>query len=151
MALLLTAKGVEVNDGVMQWVDYKYLHNLLSQPWIAVVLLLGVVGVLYGIIKTILRKTYSRGIRWTGAGTVFTVMVRFFMAGYGNTAYYPSTLDVNSSLTIANSSSSEFTLKVMSIVSLITPVVIAYIAYVWHSMDRKQITPQEMRSDSHKY
>lgn len=151
VALLLTAKGVEVKDGVMQWVDYKYLHNLLSQPWIAVVLLLGVVGVLYGIIKTILCKTYSRGIRWTGAGTVFTVMALFFLAGYGNTAYYPSTIDVSSSLTIANSSSSEFTLKVMSIVSLITPVVIAYIAYVWHSMDRKQITPQEMRSDSHKY
>lgn len=151
VALLLTAKGVEVKDGVMTWVDHKYLDNLLSQPWIALVLLLGVAGVLWGIIHTIISKNYSRGIRWTGAGTVLTVMALFFLAGYGNTAYYPSTLDVNSSLTIANSSSSEFTLKVMSVVSLITPFVIAYIAYVWHSMDRKQITPEEMRSDSHKY
>ena len=151
VALLLTAKGVEVKDGVMTWVDHKYLDNLLSQPWIALVLLLGVAGVLWGIIHTIISKNYSRGIWWTGAGTVFTVMALFFLAGFSNTAYYPSTIDVNSSLTLANSSSSEFTLKVMSVVSLITPFVIAYIAYVWHSMDRKQITPEEMRSDSHKY
>lgn len=82
---------------------------------------------------------------------MFTVMALFFLAGYGDTAYYPSTIDVNSSLTLANSTSSLFTLTVMSWVSLITPFVIAYIAYVWRCMDRKPITPEEMKSTSHKY
>lgn len=151
VVLLLTAKGVEAKDGVMTWADNKYLHNLMSQLWIAVVLLLGVAGVLRGIIHTLTSKKYRRGIWWTGAGTVLTVMALFFLAGYGDTAYYPSTIDVNSSLTLANSSSSHFTLTVMSWVSLITPLVVAYIAYVWRCMDRRTITPEEMESTSHKY
>lgn len=150
--LLLTAKGVEVTpDGTMQWVDYKYLNNLIEMWPVGLLFLIGVVMVLWGIITTVILTKYRHGIWFSGIGTVIVVICLLCIAGYNSTAYYPSLQDVNASLTIRNSSSSLFTLKVMSWVSVITPFVIAYIAYVWHKMNATPITPEEMNSTDHKY
>ncbi|MCM1347776.1 MAG: cytochrome d ubiquinol oxidase subunit II [Firmicutes bacterium] len=150
--LLLTADGVQVDsDGSMRWVSNKYLWNFIDMWPVAVVFLLGVVSVLTGVIGSSLLPRFKGGIWYSGIGTVLVVICLFLVAGYNSTAYYPSLIDVSSSLTIQNSSSSLFTLKVMSWVSLIIPFVAAYIAYVWFKMDRKPITPHEMESTSHKY
>jgi cytochrome d ubiquinol oxidase subunit II len=124
--------------GGISEVPLKYLDNLLTNPWIIAVLLIGVVLVLYGFVRSIFQAKFIYGIWYAGIGTVFTVLALLLIAGFGNTAYYPSVSDPQSSLTIANSSSSEFTLKAMSVVSLIIPFVLAYIAYVWYSMDKKE-------------
>ncbi len=149
--VLLTATGVESTTDGMRWVEYKYLNNFIDLWWIGVIFLVGVVLVLWGIIATVVLPAYNRGIIPAGLGTGLVVICLICIAGYNNTAYYPSIEDVNSSLTIANSSSSLFTLKVMSCVSVIIPFVLAYIAYVWRKMDAKPITPEEMNADSHKY
>ena len=150
--LLLTADGVEVAaDGSMRWVSNKYLWNFLDLWPISIIFLLGVVAVLAGVLGTALLPRFKGGIWYSGAGTIAVVVALLCMAGYNNTAYYPSLIDVSSSLTIRNSSSSLFTLAVMSWVSIITPFVIAYIAYVWRKMDTGRITPAEMESTSHKY
>jgi len=121
---------------------YKYLHNLLQMPAVTAVFVLGVVAVLWGIGVSIFKR--SRGAIWfTGTGTVATVTALLLLAGWNNTAYYPSLIDAQSSLTIANSSSSLFTLKAMSVVSLLVPVVLAYIWYVWRSMSRGRVTEIE--------
>lgn len=149
--LLLTANGVEYNsDGTMTVVSYKYLTNYLQMWWAALLLLVGVVLVLGGIIWSVLSPTFTKGVWLSGVGTVLVVLTLFFVAGYNNTAYYPSLLDTASSLTIRNSSSTLFTLKVMSYVSILVPFVLAYIWYVWRKMDAKPITPAELRTD-HKY
>ena len=113
--------------------------------------MVGVVLVLYGIIRTIVSKTYIKGIWPTGIGTVITVLVLLLLAGWNNTAYYPSTADLQSSLTIQNSSSSEFTLRTMFYVSLLIPFVLAYIVYAWRAMDKKKITKEEVQQDEHLY
>ena len=124
--------------GVISVEPFKYLNNLLSNPWILALLLIGVVLALYGFIRTILQEKFIYGIWYAGIGTVLVVLSLLLIAGFGNTAYYPSLADMQSSLTIANSSSSLFTLRTMSIVSLLIPFVLAYISYVWYSMDKKQ-------------
>lgn len=149
--LLLTARGVEATEQGMKWVDYKYFGNFIDLWWIGGLFLIGVVLVLWGIIATVVLPDYRRGIIPAGVGVVLVVVCLLCVAGYNSTAYYPSTADVNSSLTIANSSSSLFTLKTMSCVSGIIPFVIAYITYVWRKMDARPITPEEMRGDTHKY
>ncbi|MBR3101693.1 MAG: cytochrome d ubiquinol oxidase subunit II [Muribaculaceae bacterium] len=142
--VILTSGGVAVDDnGNAQWVDYRYLNNYLTMWWTLVFLLLGVVMVLFGIGKSLLDKSFTKGIWAAGAGTVMVVLSLFWVLGFNGTAYYPSLLDVQSSLTLHNSSSSEFTLKVMSIVSLLVPFVIAYIAYCWRAMDHDKITVNE--------
>ncbi len=149
--LLLTADGVQVGaDGSMRWVNNKYLCNFVDLWPIAIIFLVGVVGVLIGVICSALLPRFKGGIWYSGIGTALVVVALFCVAGYNDTAYYPSLLDVASSLTIRNSSSSLFTLKVMTWVSVITPFVVAYIAYVWAKMT-KPITPEEMKTDSHKY
>jgi len=125
-------------SGAISTVPFKYLHNLLDYPWITAILLIGVILVLYGFIRTVLQPKFIYGIWYAGIGTVLTVLSLLLIAGFGNTSYYPSVVDPQSSLTIANSSSSLFTLKTMSIVSLGIPFVLAYIWYVWYSMDKKQ-------------
>ena len=145
VAVLLTSSGVAVDaEGNAQWVPYRYLHNYLSMWWSLVVLLIGVVLVLFGIGKTLVNKDYTCGIWPTGVGTVLVVLTLFWVLGYNDTAYYPSLLDAQSSLTIRNSSSSEFTLTVMSIVSVLVPFVLAYIAYCWYAMDHDKLTRDEM-------
>lgn len=152
VVVLLLAGGVRsAADSSFEAVDNIYLHNLLSMWPLAIVFLLGVVAVLYGIIRSAFSSTFDKGIWFTGIGTVLVVVVLFLIAGYEGTAYYRSLLDVNSSLTIANSSSSIFTLKVMSYVSILVPFVLAYIWYVWRQMNKKQLTSEELKSESHQY
>ena len=124
--------------GVISIESFKYLNNLLANPWILALLLIGVVLVLYGFVRTILQDKFIYGIWYAGIGTVLVVLSLLLIAGFGNTSYYPSLADMQSSLTIANSSSSLFTLKTMSVVSLLIPFVLAYICYVWYSMDKKR-------------
>ena len=124
--------------GIISVESFKYFNNLLAYPWIIVILLIGVVLVLYGFLCTILQTKFIYGIWYAGTGTVLTVLSLLLIAGFGNAAYYPSITDPQSSLTIANSSSSLFTLKAMSVVSLLIPFVLAYIFYVWASMDKKE-------------
>ncbi|NCD40661.1 MAG: cytochrome d ubiquinol oxidase subunit II [Bacteroidia bacterium] len=129
---------------------YKYLHNFLEMPVVGILFLLGVLGVAGGIILGV-KKRNRHAFRSAGAGTVLTVFTLFLVAGYNNTAFYPSVHDLQSSLTIQNSSSSLYTLKVMSYVSLLVPVVVTYIYFVWRSMNRKQISKEELNEDIHIY
>lgn len=149
--MLLLKKGFAVDQaGVVSMEHFKYLHNLLQMPVVLVMLLAGVVLVLTGIIKGGWSPS-RKGIWFAGAGTVLVVMAVFFLAGFNGTAYYPSCTDLQSSLTIANSSSSRFTLQVMFWVSLLIPFVVAYIAYAWHQMDRGKISSGEIEKTNDKY
>lgn len=123
--------------GIIVMEPMKYLHNYLSMWPLLVLTLVGVVALLYGVVRTVLSPTYVRGIWPAGIGVVLVVLSLLLVAGLGNTAYYPSNADLQSSLTIANSCSSEFTLRTMFYVSLLVPFVFAYIAYVWRVMDKK--------------
>ena len=113
-------------------------------------LLVGAVLLVAGVAMTLMRKEFKRGIWFAAPGTVLAVMALFMVVGYNNTAYYPSIADLQSSLTLANSSSSEFTLRTMAVVSLIIPFVVAYIAYFWRQMDKKSLTTDEL-NHSEKY
>ncbi len=149
--LLLTRQGFAVGeDGTVFMEPYKYLHNLLQMPAVLVMLLSGVVLVLAALYLGIFTRSV-KGIWYAGPGAVLVVMAVFFLAGFNHTAYYPSYTDLQSSLTLANSSSSYFTLKVMSWVSLLIPFVFAYIAYAWRAMDAKKITREEIKDTAHKY
>lgn len=128
----------------------KYLHNFLQMPLNLIIFLSGVILVLWGIISSLLREN-SKGIWFSGSGTVLTVFSLFILAGFNHTAFYPSTFDLQSSLTIENASSSKYTLTVMSYVSLLVPFVAAYIWYAWRSINRKRITKEEMQEESHAY
>ena len=141
---LMTMEGYavqpETEEIFMQ--PYKYLNNLLEMP---------VVLVLYGIIDTMLSKYHVKGIWFAGAGTVLTVLALLLCAGWNHTAYYPSTVDLQSSLTIQNSSSSHFTLQTMMYVSFLIPFVLAYIFYAWRALDLHKINDQEIREGEHTY
>lgn len=145
--LLLKDGYAYTADGTIVVEPNKYLHNLLQMWYLIVVLLIGVVLVLYGIGKTILSKDYVKGIWPTGIGTVLTVLALLLCAGWNMTAYYPSTADLQSSLTIANSCSSEFTLTTMFWVSLLVPFVLAYIVYCWWAIDKKKLDKDEIKTD----
>ena len=137
-------------DGIIAIEPYAYLHDLIAMPLVAIVFLVGVVLVLAGIAKGLFGKKTVRGIWPAGIGTVMTVLA-LLLAGWNNTCYYPSLTDAQSSLCLANSSSSEFTLTVMSIVSILVPFVLAYIIWAWHAIDKKDITHDELAHDDHKY
>ena len=122
----------------------KYLHNLLEMPILSALLLIGIVLVLFGIFKSSRSVQYRKGIWFTGIGTVLTVLVLLLIAGWNNTAYYPSNIELQSSLTLANSCSSEFTLRTMAIVSLLIPFVLVYIVFAWRAIDRTRITQEEI-------
>lgn len=130
--------------GIISMEPMKYLHNLLDMWYLAIILLIGVVLLLYAIIRTVFSKTYIKGIWFAGVGVVLVVLMLLLIVGWNNTAYYPSNVDLQSSLTIMNSCSSEFTLRTMAIVSLFIPFVLAYIVYVWHAMDKEKITKEEI-------
>ena len=149
--ILLVSRGYAVvADGTISLEPFKYLHNLLQMPAVLAMLAVGVVLVLCGLYLGAFT-TSRKGIWFAGTGTVLVVMSVFFLAGFNGTAYYPSSTDLQSSLTLSNSSSSYFTLKVMSWVSLLIPFVVAYIAYAWHAMDRETISAEEITSTSDKY
>ena len=149
---VLTMEGYDVAaDGTVQLVAYKYLTNFLELPAVLVLFLVGVVLVLWGIGTTLFKKDCRKGIWSAGIGTALTVLAVLLVCGLNHTAYYPSTADLQSSLTLANSCSSEFTLTVMSWVSLFIPFVLAYIVYAWWSIDRKGLSQDELSHDEHKY
>ncbi|MDY2642152.1 MAG: cytochrome d ubiquinol oxidase subunit II [Mediterranea sp.] len=143
--------AVDPATGVISMEPYKYLHNLLDMWYVLIGLLAGVALVLYGIVRTIVSKSYVQGIWPVGIGVVITVLCLLLCAGWNNTAYYPSTTDLQSSLSIANSSSSLFTLRTMAYVSVLVPFVLAYIVYAWHTIDRKKIDAQEIQQEEHLY
>ena len=138
-------------EGVIYMEPYKYLNNFLQMWYLLIVLLIGVVLVLFGIGKTIFSKKYICGIWPAGIGTVLTVLALLLCCAWNNTAYYPSTADLQSSLTMVNSCSSEFTLRTMFYVSLLVPFVLAYIVYAWRAIDKKKITKDELQGDDHAY
>ena len=148
---VLLKDGVEANAaGVMTVVPYKYLNNFLDMWYLAVLLLVGVVLVLYGMILTVADSKFTKGIWSVGAGTVLVVLALLLSCGLNGTAYYPSNADLQSSLTIANSCSSHFTLQTMAVVSIFIPFVLAYIVYAWISIEKKKIDIDEMQ-DSESY
>ena len=134
----------EASAGSITIESMKYLHNLMEMPILSVILIIGIVLVLFGIFKSSGSVQYRKGIWFTGIGTVLTVLVLLLIAGWNHTAYYPSNIDLQSSLTLANSCSSEFTLRTMAIVSLLIPFVLAYIVFAWRAIDRKRITQEEI-------
>ena len=143
--------AVDPQSQVVSMQPLKYFINLTQMPAVGAVLLVGVIAVLMGISKTIFVKGWKKGIWFTGVGTVLTVLALLLCAGWNNTAYYPSLADLQSSLTIHNSCSSPFTLKVMSFVSLLVPFVLAYIYYAWRALDLHKIDSQEMNESHHTY
>lgn len=145
--LLKDGYAYDAATGEISIVPGKYLDNMLTMWYVFAAFVAGVALVLYAIAKTVLDKTYIKGIWPAGTGVVLTVLALLLCAGWNGTAYYPSNADLQSSLTIANSSSSEFTLSVMAVVSLLVPFVLAYIAYVWRAMDRKKIDKAELGTD----
>ena len=145
--LIKDGYAYDAATGVISVVPGKYFDNIITMWYVFALFFIGVVLVLYAIVRTIVSKTYIKGIWPAGIGTVMTVLALLLCAGWNGTAYYPSNADLQSSLTIANSCSSEFTLSVMAVVSLLVPFVVAYIAYVWHAMDRKKIDKAELGTD----
>jgi cytochrome d ubiquinol oxidase subunit II len=149
--LLLLRDGFSVStSGVVSLKPHKYMYNLIQMPAVMVMVGLGVAALLYGIGRAAFTKS-RKGFWFAAPGTVLVVMAVFFLAGFNGTAYYPSCTDLQSSLTLRNSSSSYFTLQVMSWVSLLIPFVVAYIAYAWYQMDRKKITEEEIEGKGNKY
>ena len=145
---LLLKEGFAVNEqGYIYMEPYKYFNNFMEMWYLLIILLVGVVLVLFGIGKTIFTKTYIGGIWPAGIGTVLTVLALLLCSAWNNTAYYPSTADLQSSLTLTNSCSSEFTLRTMFYVSLLVPFVLAYIIYAWRAIDSKKLDKEELKSD----
>ena len=145
--LLKEGFAVDPSTGLIVMEPMKYLHNLIVMWPLLIVFAVGVVLLLYGVVRTIVSKTYIKGIWPAGTGVVLAVLALLLCAGWNNTAFYPSNADLQSSLTIANSCSSEFTLRTMFYVSLLVPFVVAYIAYVWYAMDKKKLTKEEVSEE----
>jgi len=145
---LLLKDGFAYNaEGVIFMEPYKYLNNFIDMWYLTVLLLIGVVLVLFGIGKTIVSRDYIGGIWPAGIGTVLTVLALLLCSAWNNTAYYPSTAHLQSSLTLENSCSSKFTLLTMFYVSLLVPLVVAYIVYCWRAIDKKKLTKEELNGD----
>lgn len=148
--LLLKDGYAYTDDGVIYMEPYKYLNNFIDMWYLLIILLIGVALVLFGIGKTVTSKNYFGGIWPAGIGTVLVVLALLLCSAWNHTAYYPSTADLQSSLTMTNSCSSEFTLRTMFYVSLLVPFVLAYIVYAWRAIDSKKLDKQEIQS-SHAY
>lgn len=152
VVLLLLSEGYAVDtEGNVYMEKYKYFFNLVQMPVVGILFLVGVLLVLFGIIASFLKPQFKKGIWFSGLGTVITVTMLFMIAGYNNTAFYPSYADLQSSLTIFNASSSDFTLRAMSWASLLIPVVVVYIFIAWRSMEKKRTDIQDVNDDSHAY
>ncbi|WP_321280254.1 cytochrome d ubiquinol oxidase subunit II [Marinifilum fragile] len=149
--LVMDGFAVDAETGVVSMEAYKYLHNFLAMPLVLILFLAGVVLVLFGLIKSYLAEKYTRGIWFTGGGTILVVFALFLLAGFNHTAFYPSNADLQSSLTIQNASSSHYTLTAMSYVSLMVPFVIAYIVWAWRAINNKKLDLEELRSEDHLY
>jgi len=149
--LVSNGYAVDPETGIVSLEKYKYLTNFIEMPVIMIIFLLGVLSVLYGIFATVFKPKFNNGIWFAGIGTVLTVTMLLLIAGYNNTAFYPSTFDLQSSLTVQNSSSSEFTLKAMSVVSIFVPIVLGYIIYAWGALEKKKLNLEDLDSDGHTY
>jgi len=149
--LLEEGYAVDPVTKIVSLEEMKYLHNFIDMPWVSVLFISGVLAVLYGIFRTVFSPGFNKGIWFAGAGTIVTITMLLLVAGLNNTAYYPSTIDLQSSLTLENSASSEFTLSVMSVVSLFVPFVIAYIFYAWGAMEKKKLGLNELDTDGKAY
>ena len=150
--LLAEGYAVKPDTGEVVLEKFKYFNNLIQQPVLLIMILLGIASLKSGIIFSIFNKNWKKGIWFAGAGTILTVTTLLLVAGYNNTAYYPSSFDPQSSLTIFNSSSSYFTLKVMSVVSLLIPFIAAYIFFAWRSLEKTHTSVEEINEkDSHAY
>lgn len=149
----MIADGFAVNPDTKQvfMEPNKYLMNLIEMPVVLILFLAGVVAVLWGIGGTVINANFKKGIWFSGAGTIVTVCSLLLLAGYNNTAYYPATPDLQSSLTIFNSSSSEFTLNAMAVASLLIPVVATYIFFAWRALEKKRTDIEDINNDSHAY
>lgn len=148
---LMTMDGFAVSeDNIICMERSKYMNNLLQMPLVLTMFILGTILLVAGVAFTLIKPNFKRGIWLAAPGTILAVMALFMIAGYNNTAYYPSTADLQSSLTLSNSCSSEFTLRTMAAVSLIIPFVVAYIFYFWRQMDKKSLTQEELNT-SDKY
>ncbi len=145
--LLKDGFAIDKTTGMIVMESEKYLNNLVTMWPLLVMFAIGVALLLYGTVRTTMSNTYIHGIWPAGIGTVLAVLSLLLCAGYNSTAYYPSNADLQSSLTIANSCSSEFTLRTMFYVSLLVPFVVGYIAYVWYVMDKKKLTKEEVSQD----
>lgn len=149
--LLSDGFAVRPESGEIYMEPYKYLMNFMEMPLVLVLFLLGVGMVLWGIVRTLWKAAFERGIWWTGLGTIFTVLALLLVVGYNDTAYYPSTADLQSSLTLSNSCSSAFTLETMTYVSVLVPFVLVYIFYAWRSIDKDKIHVSELTDKDHAY
>lgn len=151
--ILMLAPGLRFNVELGHFVPENniYWHNLWDMWWCVPIFLIGTLSVLYGIFRTAFSTTWTRGVWYSGVGTVMVVLVLFWLAGYNNTAYFPSMTDPSSSLTIANSSSSPFTLRCMAWASMVIPVVVFYIAVVWRKINNVPITPSEISGGNSPY
>ncbi|MBI5011086.1 MAG: cytochrome d ubiquinol oxidase subunit II, partial [Bacteroidia bacterium] len=148
--LLSQGFAADPETGTISMEKYKYLHNLIQMPLVLIIFLAGVAGVLYGLFIAIFKKNNS-AVWFTSLGTILAVFAVFMLAGFNGTSFYPSAYDLQSSLTIRNASSSEFTLRTMMFVSFIVPFVLAYIWYAWKSINVTKITEEEMGNNEHKY
>jgi len=148
--LISSGFAADRSTGLITVEKFKYLHNFIEMPFVLILFLAGVSGVLYGIGITLLKKSHS-GIWFSGSGTVLAVFSLFLVAGFNGTSFYPSLYNLQSSLTIRNASSSLFTLKTMMYVSFIIPLVLVYIWYAWKAINNTKITAQEMSAEEHKY
>ncbi len=150
VVFLLNLSGVGYDNSHFFVVKHKFLLNLIANPTLLVLFLVGTLMVLYAIFISLFKGS-KKGIWFSGIGTILVVLILFCLLGFNNTAIYPSLSDLQSSLSIVNSSGSHYTLTVMSYVSLLVPIVLGYIIFVWRSMDKEKITADEIRSDSHRY
>lgn len=153
ITIVFTKDGLQTDPqtGIQSVEEYKYIKNMIQMPWNMLLFIIGVATILTAIIWSLNNPLFKKGIWLSGTGTVMTVLSLMFAAGYNNTPYYPSVSDIQSSLTIYNSSSSLFTLQVMSVVSLLIPVVLFYIFAAWRAMDKKPITATEIKEGGAKY
>ncbi len=150
VVMLLSISGLSYNANGFFVEEFKFLKNFIANPILLVLFLVGTLMVLYAIFISLFKNS-TKGIWFSGIGTVLVVVCTLSLLGFNNTAIYPSLSDIQSSLNIENSSGSRYTLSVMSYVSLLVPVVLGYIILVWKSMDKEKITSEEVQSDSHHY
>ena len=151
LALLLTGEGyaADPDTGVIVAEPYRYLRSLARMPALSCTLISGIILVATGLLKGC--RGSRAAIRFSGTGTVLTVLALLLLAGWNGTAYYPSVADLQSSLTIRNSSSSLFTLRVMSVVSLLIPIIFAYVFHAWRAISNRPLTSEEVEAEEHSY
>lgn len=150
--LLSTGYAVDLTSKqIITDIPYKYWFNLVDMPIVFIAFIVGVILVLYGIIRSLLSTTFSAGVWFSGIGVVLTVCSLLLITGFNNTPYYPSITNPQSSLTIENSSSSQFTLMAMFYVSLLVPFVLGYIIYAWNSLEKKKFKKEDLKGDGHIY